>query len=89
MRKFESVFIMKPDVTEEQINNVLEEIKKIVNAKGIEKWGIKKLAYSIQNYNEGYYVLFEFEKANNNHDKLQDYYEKSELVIKHIIVAKD
>lgn len=89
MRNFESIFILKPDVTEEQVTNVLEDIKKIVDVRKEEKWGKKKLAYPVQNQHEGYYVLFEFQKANNNHEKLQEYYGKSELIIKHIIVAKD
>ena len=89
MRTYESIFILKPQVTEEQITNVMNDIKKIVDAKRIQKWGMKKLAYSIQNYNEGYYVLFEFEKANNCHDELQRYYKNNELILKHIIVAKD
>ena len=89
MRKFESIFILKSDVTEEQVENVLKEIKKFVNAKKVEKWGKRKLAYPIKKQTEGYYVLYEFEKANNNHDKLEEYYKNNELIIKHIIVAKD
>lgn len=89
MRNFESVFIMKPDVTEEQVTSVMKDIKKIVDAKNVEKWGKRKLAYPIQKQTEGYYVMYEFEKANNNHDNLQEYYKNNELIIKHIIVAKD
>lgn len=89
MRKFESIFILKPDVTEEQVTNVLEDIKKIVDVRKEEKWGKKKLAYPIQKQNEGYYVLFEFNEDNNNIDELEKYYQNSELHIKHIIVAKD
>ena len=89
MKNFESVFIMKADVTEEQVANALKDIKKIVDVKNVEEWGRRKLAYPIQKQNEGYYILFEFQKEDNIHDKLQEYYEKSELIIKHIIVAKD
>lgn len=89
MRKFESIFILKPDVTEEQVTNVLEDIKKIVDVRKEEKYGKKKLAYPVQNQHEGYYVLFEFQKANNNHDELEKYYKNSELIIKSIIVALD
>ena len=38
MRKFESVFILKPDVTEEQVKSIMKDIKKIVDAKNVEKW---------------------------------------------------
>lgn len=89
MRKFESIFILKPDVTEEQVTNVIEDIKKFLDVRKEEKWGVKKLAYPIKKHDRGYYVLIEFQKANNNHDKLEEYYQNSELLIKYIIVAND
>ncbi len=89
MRNFESIFILKPDITEEQVTNVIEDIKKFLDVRKEEKWGVKKLAYPIKKYDRGYYVIIEFQKASNNHEKLEEYYKNNELIIKHIIVAKD
>ena len=88
MKNFESIFILKSDVTEEQVANVIEDIKKIVvNVKNIEKWGNKKLAYPIKKHTEGYYVRCEFQ--NEDDKEVEKYYKDNELIIKHIIVIQE
>lgn len=66
MNKYELLYIISSDATEEQREALIEKFKKMVEEKGgvvngIDKWGMKKLAYPIKFRNEGFYVLMNFE----------------------------
>jgi len=65
MRTYEELFIVKPDATEEEIDQVVEQVRQVVASGGgsvdkIDKWGVRKLAYRVQKHHEGYYVLIQF-----------------------------
>lgn len=63
MNKYELMFIIASDVSEEKREELIAKFKAYVeshkgNIEGIEKIGMKKLAYPINFKNEGYYVIF-------------------------------
>ena len=63
--KYENVFIVSPDLTEEAAKALLEKFTGIITANGgiidnISEWGKKKLAYPIDDYTEGYYFIVNF-----------------------------
>jgi len=65
MRIYEELFILRPDVPEEEIDQLIEQLTTQISAGGgnvdkSEKWGIRKLAYRVQKKNEGFYVLLQF-----------------------------
>ena len=65
MRVYEELFILKPDTVEEEVDGFVEQIQQVItNGKGTvdktDKWGVRKLAYRVQKYNEGLYVLIQF-----------------------------
>jgi len=65
MRRYELIFILRPGLGEEEINTVVEYAQQIIlNEKGtiidLNKWGMKKLAYTIKKESQGYYVYCEF-----------------------------
>ncbi len=65
MRVYEELFILKPDTVEEEVDGFVEQIQHVItNGKGTvdktDKWGVRKLAYRVQKYNEGLYVLIQF-----------------------------
>ena len=65
MSKYESVFIVKPELTEEAAKAVIEKFTGIITkGNGIidnmEEWGKKKLAYPIEDLTEGYYYVINF-----------------------------
>ena len=88
MKNYESVFILNPDVTEEQVKNVLEDIKKLVEVKEVHIWGKKKLAYPVKKQTEGYFVHFEFQNEIKKNAELEKYYKNNELIIKYIVVQE-
>ncbi|MGQ9633848.1 MAG: 30S ribosomal protein S6 [Bryobacteraceae bacterium] len=65
MRIYEELFIVKPDAAEEEVDQVIEQVRQAITSQGgtvdkVEKWGVRKLAYRVQKHHEGYYVLLQF-----------------------------
>ena len=65
--KYEVMYIINPNFTEEQTAAVVEKFKALVEAHGtldeLEEMGKRKLAYEINYLSEGYYVLIKFTSA--------------------------
>ena len=66
MTKYEMLYIINNDTTEEVKQTVVEKLESIVTNNGgtvenIDKWGTKKFAYPINYKTEGYYVLMTFD----------------------------
>ena len=67
MSKYEILYIINNDASEEAKQAVIDKLESIVTSNGgtvenIDKWGTKKFAYTLQDYStEGYYVLMNFE----------------------------
>ncbi len=65
MRRYETVFILRPSQSEDEINAIIENTKNIIlNDHGsiidLNKWGMKKLAYTIKKEIQGQYVFCDF-----------------------------
>jgi small subunit ribosomal protein S6 len=65
MRIYEELFIMKPDVPEEEITAFIEQISAQITTAGgtvdkVENWGKRRLAYKVEKQKEGHYVLIQF-----------------------------
>ena len=63
--KYENVFIVSPDLTEDAAKALLEKFTGIITGNGgiidsVNAWGKKKLAYPIDDYTEGYYFIVNF-----------------------------
>ena len=98
MNKYESVIIIKPDLMEEKVEEIIEKIKELMisftdknkDDLKIENLGKRKLAYSIKNYSEGIYIIFTFNANSENISELERVYRiKKEEVMKFIVVRKD
>jgi small subunit ribosomal protein S6 len=68
MRIYEILFIIRPDVPEEELDGVVEPLRNVITTAGgtvdkVDKWGKRRLAYRVQRYREGYYVLLHFSTA--------------------------
>ena len=63
MRNYEIMFIVNPNATEDEIDKINAQVETIVTSGGgqiqkIEKMGKRRLAYDIDKFREGFYVLF-------------------------------
>jgi len=93
MRKYEGMFIFLPNLEEEQRDAMLDRIKGIIEADGeidnIEEWGLRKLAYEINDIGEGYYVLINFTTIPEVKDELDRIIKISDSVMRHMIVRDE
>jgi small subunit ribosomal protein S6 len=65
MRKYETIFIINPDLSEEESRGVIEKVKGVIEGlQGevlkIEEWGKRKLAYEVKKMPKGLFVLLHF-----------------------------
>ncbi len=65
MRHYETIFIARPNLPEEEITALIERNTGIIEQEGgtvvkIDRWGLKKLAYPIKKNPQGYYVYTEY-----------------------------
>jgi small subunit ribosomal protein S6 len=63
-RKYETVVIFKANLSEEETAAQVEKFKNLISENGtvenVDEWGKRRLAYPIQDENEGYYVQYNF-----------------------------
>ena len=90
MKKYEMLYIIASEITDEAKEAVIAKFEKIVTASGgsvakIDKWGTKKLAYPIDYKAEGYYVLMTFEADPTLNKELERVAGISDEVIRHMI----
>jgi small subunit ribosomal protein S6 len=94
MRIYEELFIVRPDVTDEEIDPFIEQMKTIITSAGgtidkAEKWGIRKLAYRVAKRDEGYYVLLQVTSDPDAVKEMERRMRVSDLVMKSITVRID
>jgi len=80
MRIYETMFIIKPDVPEEERNKLVEGVKKFLEERlgaqveNVDRWGIRKLAYKIGKYFEGDYTVLYFRSNGQGLEQLENYF---------------
>ncbi|MBI1786188.1 MAG: 30S ribosomal protein S6 [Acidobacteria bacterium] len=94
MRIYEELFIIKPDATEEEIDQVIEQLSGVVKSGGgtvdkVEKWGKRRLAYRVDKYREGSYVLIQLSAGPELVKELERRLRVTDAVIKFLTVRID
>ena len=65
MREYETVFVLRPDGAETEINQLLEKLNSTIERHGgtifqQRNWGKKELAYRVQKYKQGVYFYYNY-----------------------------
>ncbi len=94
MRLYETVFILKPDLTEEETQSWIQRILQVLEQnKGelvrLDEWGQTKLAYRIRKFQKGYYVYAVFLADYPCVKELDRHFKMLEPILRHIIVKLD
>ena len=94
MNHYETVFILNPVLSEEQIKETVKKFEDNLSGKGAkfvnkEDWGLKKLAYPIQNKKSGFYHLFEYKVEGSAIDGLEVEFRRDERVMRYLTVKLD
>ena len=94
MNKYETVFILTPVLSDDQMKETVEKFKSVLtdnggNIENEENWGLRKLAYPIENKNTGFYTLIEFEGEPTIVGKLETAFRRDEKVIRFLTFRLD
>lgn len=94
VKQYETVFILTPVLSQDQLGETVDKFKKILTDSGSEivfenNWGLKRLAYPIQKKNTGFYYLIEFKGQGDVISKLELEYKRDERVMRFLTVALD
>jgi len=94
MNHYETVFILNPVLSEEQIKETVKKYEDILVSKGAkmiskENWGLKKLAYPIQNKKSGFYHLFEYTVDGSAVNELEVNFRRDERLMRYLTVRLD
>ncbi|WP_432410294.1 30S ribosomal protein S6 [Rasiella sp. SM2506] len=94
MNHYETVFILNPVLSEEQIKETVKKYEDILiskDAKMISKedWGLKKLAYAIQHKKSGFYHLFEYTVTGEAINALEVEFRRDERIMRYLTVSLD
>lgn len=92
--KYEVVFIVKPDLTEDAAKAMLEKFQGIITTNGgvidnTSDWGKKKLAYPIEDLTEGYYYVVDFTSAAALPAELDRIFNITDGILRSLIVKLD
>ena len=94
LKNYETVFIMTPVLSDEQMKEAVGKFQKLLKDKGAEivhedHWGLRKLAYPIQKKTSGFYHLIEFKAEPKVIEKLEINYRRDERVIRFLTFRMD
>jgi small subunit ribosomal protein S6 len=94
MNQYETVFILTPVLSDEQMKEAVAKFKSILTDNGAEilneeTWGLKKMAYAIQKKSTGFYCLLEFKGEPTLVKTLETSYRRDEKVIRYMTVKLD
>ncbi|MDO8998810.1 MAG: 30S ribosomal protein S6 [Bacteroidota bacterium] len=94
-KRYETVFILTPVLSDDQAKEAAKKIKKTITDLGgkivnEENWGLKKLAYPIQKKTTGFYHLLEFSgKGEEIVNDLEVTYKRDERILRFLTVSLD
>jgi len=97
LREYELLYILKPTVPDDQIPGSMEKVTRLVANYGGEvyetlntaPWGRRRMAYEIDRFQDGYYVVNHLRMDPNRTDDFESQLKISEDVIRHLLTRQD
>ncbi len=88
---YELMFILRPDLNQEQVNKQMHKYRDFLKDQGAERlsmevWGKRRLAYPIQNYNDGIYILTYYTGDGSQVSPIERDMRLSEEVIRYLTI---
>ena len=91
MRYYETLYLIRPDLEVDDYRRVIEKYNKLIeDNKGviitIDEWGKRTLAYEVEKFKDGFYVLVRFCGNPDLPEKLLNDFRLDERVLKFIVI---
>ncbi len=94
MASYELMFIVKPELDDEQVATATDRVHQLVVANGgnvtkTAAWGKRRLAYRVGQFREGHYVVSNFDIGSDKIIELERVLKISDTVFRHLLVRRD
>lgn len=94
LAQYELMYILKPDLGEEAQVSATEKVQQVVEGAGgsidkTDKWGRRKLSYTINDYDEGFYVVVNFKGEGTISNEITRLLNINDDVIRSIVIRGD
>lgn len=94
MRKYEVIYILRPDLDEEKNTEIIEKFRALIENHGgevvkLDKWGKRRLAYEIKDYKEGLYILVQMKAESKVATEMDRVFKITDEVLRHMIIRED
>ncbi|MFV9510321.1 30S ribosomal protein S6 [Tepidibacillus sp. LV47] len=94
MRKYEVMYVIRPDLNEEAMKGLVNKFQNVITANGgeiekVEEMGKRRLAYEIKGYTEGVYVVMNFQSEPQMVAELERNLRISDGIIRYLIVKDE
>ena len=91
MQAYESIFILRPTLSDEDVAKTMEKLKALAEKGGcaemkVHNWGKRKLAYHIKKEKRGTYIIFQFMGNGKAITDLERSYAVEDSILKYITV---
>ncbi len=91
MRRYETIYIIRPTANEDDINTIIDRTNAVIEKAGgtiinLDRWGLKKLAYLIKKESQGYYVYTEYASIPEAVDEIERLFRIDENTLKYMTI---
>jgi small subunit ribosomal protein S6 len=91
MRRYETIFIVRPNVVESEIESITSKATSIIEGDGgtilrVNNWGLKKLAYLIKKESQGYYVYVDYAGIPASVSEIERIFRIDDRILKYLTV---
>ena len=91
MRRYETIYIIRPGASEDDITAIIDRTNGVIEKFGgkidlLDRWGIKKLAYTIAKETQGYYVFSEYAGMPEAVSEIERLFRIDDKVLKYMTV---
>ena len=94
MRQYETVFLISPNLSEEETKDLIIQMAEIISKKkgkmiSKEEWGKRNLAYPIKKLDEAFYVFFHYEGKPDIPAELERRFKQTDTIIRYLTLKKE
>lgn len=93
-RKYETMFIVRPELDEAQQTALIERFSGVITAGGgevlkVDRWGKRRLSYEIEKVREGYYVVIKFTGDAGLEKELTRVFKITDGIMRSIVIREE
>ena len=91
MRHYETTYILRPNLGEEQFTEIIDRTNAIITNDGgsiicLDRWGMKRLAYEINKEVQGYYVYLNYAAPAKSVDEIERIFRIDDRALRYLTI---